>query len=558
MSRNVQFAARRPPTTDAALECPLPPLPEGWSSLARAFLQQARRCWVRPALSDSTGANLTYGQTLIRALACARLLERTLGPEPYVGLLIPPMVPSAIANIALTLLGKIPVNLNYTSHQSLVDSAIDQCGIRYVLTSQKVLDKFKIRPKGTLLFLEGLRDQIGLGDKLWATAVGRLAPESALGWWLAGLRSENLDATATVMFTSGSTADPKGVVLTHRNILSNIHQVSRHIELLPNEVMLGILPFFHAFGFTIGIWTILCLGKRVVYHFNPLDARIIGNLCAEHKVTMLVGTPTYMRSYLQRCDPAQFCSLVHLVLGAEKLKPELARDIREKLGIEALEGYGCTELSPVVSANVPQERRVRGGRRISGHRPGTVGLPLPGTIVKAVDPETGADLARGVEGMIVVGGPQVMAGYLNQPEATARVLQEGWYSTGDLGYVDADGFLKITDRLSRFSKVGGEMVPHAAVEAAIMETTGVTEQCVAVTALPDPKRGERLIVLYTELGASPEVVYRRLTASPLPRLWLPAAEDFVAVDMIPVLGTGKVDLRRLREIAAERAGGCLA
>jgi acyl-[acyl-carrier-protein]-phospholipid O-acyltransferase/long-chain-fatty-acid--[acyl-carrier-protein] ligase len=293
-----------------------------------------------------------------------------------------------------------------------------------------------------------------------------------------------------------------------------------------------------------------------------LEARVVGRLCAEHKVSLLIGTPTYMRSYLQRCDPAQFSSLVHLVLGAEKLKPELARDIRATLGIEALEGYGCTELSPVVSVNVPHDRLLGDGRRVVGHRLGTVGLPLPGTIVKTVDPETGSDLPHGAEGMIVVKGPQVMAGYLNRPEATARVLRDGWYSTGDLGYVDADGFLKITDRLSRFSKVAGEMVPHAAVEAAIREVTGATEQCVAVTALPDPKRGERLYVLHTDLGLSPEEVHRRLHAGPLPRLWLPSADDFVEVEELPVLGTGKVDLRRLRELAAarsgERSGVCLA
>jgi acyl-[acyl-carrier-protein]-phospholipid O-acyltransferase/long-chain-fatty-acid--[acyl-carrier-protein] ligase len=502
--------------------------------------------------------NLTYGQTLIRALACARLLKRTLGPEPYVGLLIPPMVPAAVANIALTFLGKIPVNLNYTANQDLINSAIDQCGIKHVLTSPKVLDKFHLRPQGTLLFLEDLRARANLADKLWAAAVGHLAPESALGAVLPGLRDEDLDATATVIFTSGSTGDPKGVVLSHRNILSNIHQINRHIELLPAEVVLGILPFFHAFGFTIGIWTILCLGKKIVYHYNPLEARAIGNLCAEHQVTMLVGTPTYMRSYLQRCDPAQFSSLVHLLLGAEQLKPELARDVRERLGIEAMEGYGCTELSPVVAANVPHDRILRDGRRIHGHRPGTVGLPVPGTIVKTVDPETGADLPRGVEGMIVVKGPQVMAGYLNRADVTEQVVKDGWYSTGDLGYVDADGFIKITDRLSRFSKVAGEMVPHGAVEAAIRDVTGANEQCVAVTALPDPKRGERLFVLHTDLGAPAEEVHRRLTGSTLPRLWLPSAEDFVPVDEIPVLGTGKVDLRRLRELAAERAGCCLA
>ena len=237
-------------------------------------------------------------------------------------------------------------------------------------------------------------------------------------------------------------------------------------------MVLGILPFFHSFGFTVTLWTVLCLGKRVVYHFNPLDAKIIGTLCEKHGVTLLDGHADFMRTYLQRCEPKQFATLVHLILGAEKLKPELAREIQEKLGIEPMEGYGCTELSPVVAVNTPHEMTLPDGRTVHGNRPGTVGLPLPGTAVKTVDPETGPTSRAGREGMILVKGPQVMVGYLNRPEATAKVLKDGWYTTGDLGYVDADGFLKITDRLSRFSKIGGEMVPHMAVESAIMEATG--------------------------------------------------------------------------------------
>jgi acyl-[acyl-carrier-protein]-phospholipid O-acyltransferase/long-chain-fatty-acid--[acyl-carrier-protein] ligase len=534
---------------------PLPPLPEHWRSLPRVFVHQARALGSRTALSDSTGATLTYGQTLLRALALGRVLSRTLGPAPNVGLLIPPTVPSAVANLALALWGKVPINLNYTASQTLVDSSIEQSGITHVLTSAKVLDRFKITPKGTLVFLEDLREKVGLADKLWAATVARLVPIAAMGAFLPGLSGDHLDAPATVIFTSGSTGDPKGVVLSHRNVLSNVHQIGQHVRLLPDETVLGILPFFHSFGFTVTLWTVLCLGKRVIYHFNPLDAKIIGSLCEKHGVTMIVGTPTFLRTYLQRCDPKQFATLVHLILGAEKLKPELARDIREKLGIETMEGYGCTELSPVVSVNTTHEVTLGDGRVVHGNRPGTVGLPLPGTRIKTVDPETGADLPAGTEGMVLVAGPQVMVGYLNRPEVTAGVVKDGWYTTGDIGVVDADGFLKITDRLSRFSKIGGEMVPHLAVESAIVEVTGSNEQGVAVTSVPDPRRGERLCVLYTDLGMPVDEVYRRLSAGVLPRLWIPSAEDFFAVEAIPVLGTGKVDLRRLRELAVERPGG---
>jgi len=461
-------------------------------------------------------------------------------------------VPSAVANIALALWGKIPVNLNYTASQDLINSSIDQCGITHVLTSGKVLDRFKVTPKGKLVLLEEIPKQVTLADKIWAAAVSKIVPIGMLSLFLPGLRNERLETTATVIFTSGSTGDPKGVVLSHGNILKNIFQFFNQLQLLPDESVLGILPFFHSFGFTVTLWTPLCLSKRVVYHFNPLDAKIIGNLCEKHQVTLLPASPTFFRAYLHRCDPKQFATLVHLVLGAEKLKPEFAREIRDKLGIEPLEGYGCTELSPVVAVNVPYDVTLADGRKIFGNHPGTVGLPLPGTRIKVVDPNTGVELPPGVEGMILVSGPQVMVGYLNRPEATEKVLKDGWYTTGDLGYLDPDGFLKVTDRLSRFSKIGGEMVPHMAVEAAIAEVAGANDQQVAVTSLPDPKRGERLCVIHAPLEVSNEEVCRRLNASSLPRLWIPSVDDFVQVDEIPVLGSGKIDLRRLREIAAER------
>ena len=372
---------------------------------------------------------------------------------------------------------------------------------------------------------------------------------------LPGLAGGNLDAVATVIFTSGSTGDPKGVVLSHRNILNNVLQIEEQVHLLPDEVLLGILPFFHSFGFTVTIWTALALGKKVVYHFNPLDARGIGKLSEQHKVTLIAGTPSFTRFYLKSCPAEQFKTLTHLILGAEKLKPELFRDLQNWLGIEPMEGYGTTELSPVVAVNVPSEVTLADGRKVHGNRPGTVGLPVPGTRIKTVDPETGQDLPHGCEGIIAVKGPQVMVGYLNKPEATASVVKDGWYLTGDLGYVDPDGFLKITDRLSRFSKIAGEMVPHVGVESAILQATGADDNQVAVTAIADSKHGERLCVLHTPLSKSADEIHKALMAAQIPRLWIPSVRDFIPVEEIPITGTGKVDLRRLREIAQAERGG---
>lgn len=531
---------------------PLSPLPREWRSLAHAFVKRARLHPARVAMRDSSGAELTFGQTFLRAVALSRVLARNLGDEEFVGLMLPPAVPSAVANLAVGFLGKVPVNLNFTTNQEIIDSAVNQCGIRRVITSGRVLEKCPIRPSAPLLLLEDVPAQVRLSDKLQAAFIARVAPESMIPRLLPGIAARNLDSLATVIFTSGSTGEPKGVMLSHRNVLSNIHQIEEQVHLHDNEVILGILPFFHSFGFTVGLWTPLALGKTVVYHPNPLDARIIGKLSEANGVTMIAGTPSFTRLYIKNCPASQFKTLTHLLLGAEKLKTETYRDIKQAFGIEPMEGYGTTELSPVVSVNIPDDMTMPGGHKLHGNRPGTVGVPVPGTAIKTIDPETGEDLPAGTVGVICVKGPQVMVGYLNKPEATAAVLRNGWYSTGDLGYVDPDGFLKITDRLSRFSKIAGEMVPHMGVESAIMAAAGADENQVAVTSVPDAKQGERLRVLHTELGMTPEEVRRRLIAAEVPRLWIPSTRDFIRIDEIPITGTGKLDLRALRELAQEQ------
>jgi acyl-[acyl-carrier-protein]-phospholipid O-acyltransferase/long-chain-fatty-acid--[acyl-carrier-protein] ligase len=541
-------AAREVPDT------PMSPLPSGWRSLPRAFIAAARRYRDRVAMTDTTGATITYGEALLRSLALGRVLHRKLDRREYVGVFLPPTVPAAVANLALAMQGKIAVNLNYTAGQEVLDSSIQQCEITQVLTSRRALSKFEVKPNAELIYLEDIPKQVTTADKVFAGAVARVVPGFLLGAFLPGLRGESHDRTATIIFTSGSTGDPKGVILTHGNILNNVHQINTQLALHDSEVVLGVLPFFHSFGYTVTIWTVLCLGKKAVYHFNPLDARIVGNLCQEHGVTLMVSSPTFMRNYAKKCDREQFATVRLPVLGAEKLKPELAAEIRERLGIEPLEGYGCTETGPGAAVNVPEEKRTPDGRMVPGNRPGTVGMLFPGTMVKTTDPDTGAELPRGATGLVHIKGPQVMKGYLKRPEATARVLKDGWYNTGDLGFQDADGFLSITGRISRFSKIGGEMVPHERVESAILSVATGEHPHVAVTAVSDPRRGERLVVLYNDLGLSIPEVYQRLIASGLPKLWIPSADDFVRVESIPLLGTGKLDLQGIRRLAEEHAG----
>jgi acyl-[acyl-carrier-protein]-phospholipid O-acyltransferase/long-chain-fatty-acid--[acyl-carrier-protein] ligase len=316
--------------------------------------------------------------------------------------------------------------------------------------------------------------------------------------------------------------------------------------------MLGILPLFHSFG-TMSTWFALSSGQGVVCHPSPLDAAAIGALVARYRVTMMLTTPTFLQLYLRRCSPAQFGSLRIVLAGAERLTESVARAFEDQFGVRPLEGYGTTECSPVVAASTLDFRAP--GYYQPGSRRGTVGQPLPGIAVRVVDLDTGVVAPPGKPGMLLVRGPNVMKGYLGRDDLTAQVMRDGWYVTGDVAIHDEDGFLKITDRLSRFSKLGGEMVPHGTVEEALQKAWGKAEPVFAVTAVPDPRKGERLAVLHTLDAAAIPAILEKAAASGLPNLFLPRRDAFVRVDQLPLLGTGKIDLRAVKDTAAAALAG---
>lgn len=524
----------------------------------RRFLRMARRNLFRSKIADSSGMELTGGRLLTAALVLRRLLRRVLDDdERTVGLLLPPSVGAVIANAAVTLAGRAAVNLNYTLSDGEVDYCIRQAGIRRVLTSRRFLEKRPINFHAEAVHLEDFRGRAGRWDKLASLIAAYLLPAAVLERRL-GLNRTGPDELLTVIFTSGSTGEPKGVMLSHRNVGSNLDGVEQRFHISRDDVVLGVLPFFHSFGYTANLWLALNLDPRVVYHFNPVDARTVGKLCREHGVTITMATPTFLRTWMKRCEPEQFTTLDTVVVGAEKMPLELAAAFKEKFGIEPTEGYGTTELSPVAAANVPEHRLTAGEG--PGTKLGTVGRPFPGVEAKIVHPETGEDLGPGGEGLLFIKGPNVMQGYLNLPEKTAEVLRDGWYNTGDIARIDADGFIKITGRQSRFSKIGGEMVPHVRIEQELAkivdESAGddaEAEVQLAVTAVPDEKKGERLIVLHRPLSKPVEQLRSELADAGLPNLWIPAHESFIEVEEIPVLGTGKLDLKAVKQLALEKA-----
>ncbi|MFZ5877384.1 MAG: acyl-[ACP]--phospholipid O-acyltransferase [Nitrospirota bacterium] len=512
--------------------------------LHRRFIRVAKRRWFSFCMTDASGRRLTYGQTLVGGLLVARWLAAKRPDEPLIGLLFPSSIAGALANLAVSLAGRAPVNLNFTTGREAMDSAIEQCGIRTIITSRIFLTKAKLEERPGMVFFEDLVKAVGLRHKLAWFLIAAALPSRAVAA-LADHAAPDPRRLATVIFSSGSTGTPKGVMLSHHNVLSNIESLAQIFWVTRQDRVLGALPFFHSFGFTGTLWFPLLCGFGAVYHPNPLDAKALGELVATHRATILISTPTFYNAYLRKCTKEQFASIRYAMVGAEKLREPLAAAFRDTYGIDLLEGYGCTEMSPVVAVNVPNVDHH--AERQTGLKPGTVGHPIPGVAARVVDPDTREPLPQGAEGLLLVKGSNRMMGYLGQDEKTAEALHDGWYVTGDIGSIDEDGFLRITDRLSRFSKIGGEMVPHLKVEEAVNHILG--DHACVVTAVPDEQKGERLIVLYTRRDITPEALWTHLSRTDLPKLWVPKRDSFYVIEKIPVLGTGKVDLRAAKVLA---------
>jgi acyl-[acyl-carrier-protein]-phospholipid O-acyltransferase/long-chain-fatty-acid--[acyl-carrier-protein] ligase len=517
-------------------------------TLHRSLISTAHRSPFRFAMADKRRPRMKWAGVLLSSIFLARRLRSEWEGQEMVGILLPPSVPGALVNFAAMLCGKVPVNLNYTLSEEALASCCAQCKLETVVTTKLLLERIPMKLPGKTILLEQVAASPKLGEKIVALLLWFL-PGRSIERSLAGRDPKTIDDLATVIFSSGSTGEPKGVMLTHYNLASNIGQMAQTFMFDRKDCMLGVLPFFHSFGFTVTLWLPAVLGISVVYHPSPLDFGAIGELVRDYRVTFLLATPTFLQAYMRRCSPEDFGSLQYVVVGAEKLPERLALDFEERFGIRPLEGYGATECSPVVSVNT---RDFRGpGFRQVGAKLGRIGHPLPGVSVRIVDPDTGTPLPFDKPGMLLVRGPNVMSGYLGNPEKTAEVLRNGWYVTGDIASMDEDGFLTITDRLSRFSKIGGEMVPHIKIEDQLHELADTTEQSFAVAGVPDGKKGERLVVLHTLSDDAVKPVLEKLSSAGLPNLWLPRRSDFFHVDELPHLGTGKLDLRRIREIAAQ-------
>ncbi len=514
--------------------------------LGQAFIATARRNWRRPAISDTLGRRLTFGRTLAAALALGDRLAPHLRGQSAVGILLPPSAGGALANLALALRRLPTVNLNFTVSAEAFRSAMAQAGVQTVVSSRAFLEK--VQPPAELpglLLLEDLLAGLSTWRRLAALLRARCWPVAHLS----PARGFRADELATIIFSSGTTGEPKGVMLSHHNLRSNVEALALVFRPRSDDVIAATLPLFHSFGFTAGLWFPLLTGMRVAYHPSPLEPARIAQMVREEHCTALFATPTFLLGYLRRAAPDDLRSLRHLITGAEKLKPRLADAFEERFGIRPREGFGATELSPVALLSLPDVGDPNDPDAQTGWKPGSVGHPVPGVAVRIVDPESGARLPNGTPGMLLVRGPNVMVGYLGKPEKTAEAVRDGWYWTGDIATVDDDGFVTITDRLARFSKIGGEMVPHMAIEEEYLRALGRADLILAVTAIPDERKGERLVVLHTAEAGDAASLHAIIERAELPNLWKPARDAYRQVDALPLTATGKLDLKGLRQLA---------
>ena len=523
----------------------------------KAWLSSAKEVGSKLCMADSTGVELSGDRFITGVFMIASKLKPQLKETQNVGLLLPTSVGGSMGNMAVMSLGKTVVNLNYSSAEASLHHALKIANITKVVASKQFVAKLKAKgfdlsevlKEVEVIYLEELKEQMSKVKGLLTLGLVKLLPTWMLS--LLYVKGAKLEDTAAILFSSGSEGTPKGIELSHKNMMGNIKQAITLINPDDNDVMLGTLPIFHSFGLTVTTLLPLIEGIPVVCHPDPTDGFGIGKVAAKYEATMLFATATFFRLYTRnkKLHPLMFKNLRMVIAGAEKLPKEIRDDFKAKFGHDIYEGYGATETTPVASINMPDVLLQDSWKPQIGHKVGTVGLPVPGSSFKIVDPESFEELATGEEGMILIGGTQIMKGYIGDPEKTASVIKEldgiRWYVTGDKGRLDEDGFLTIVDRYSRFAKVAGEMVSLGLVEREIAKVLGEDDQ-IAISALPDAKKGEKLVLLL-EGDMELDTLKEKVKFIEMNALFVPS--EYYKVEELPKLGTGKADFKGAKKLA---------
>ena len=528
-------------------------------NLAYALLLGLKKHGRNKVIDGKDGAEMRYDKVLAIAIALAAHLRKETRKN-RVGIVLPPGIGGLIANVAVLLAGKIPVNINFTAGRPAIEYAIKAADIDRFVTADIFVRKaqqFPWPPSRQLILIERLLPRMKPAIASWLV-LSKILPASLLALVL-GVPRRGGCAEALLLFTSGSSGNPKGVVLSHRNLIANVIQFGSRLGLTRSDSILGSLPLFHSFGCTVTLWYPIIAGVDLVTYPSPLETKKLGELIEKHRVSLMIATPTFLRGYLRGVNREALASIKLCVTGAEKLPATVAEAFEMKFGKRVFEGYGLTETSPVSNVNLPNPLPL--GEEASGyvwlpsHRQGSVGQMVPGLAIRITHPETYAPQSIHSSGMIWFKGANIFEGYLGDEQRTKEVKDsQGWFRTGDVGRVDMDGFLYIEGRLSRFSKIGGEMVPHETVEDALVKTLGLeneTTRKIAVVGVPDPDKGEALVLL-TAMPGGPEhqeildLRYRLLERG-MPPLWIP--KKMIRVSEIPILSSGKLDVQACEKVA---------
>src|SRR6266436_2724811 len=503
------------------------------------------------AVIDGTDyTELSRSKLLGAAAALSRHLRKEF-PDERIAIVLPASKGSMLANLAVTLANKVPVDLNFTMGRAANESCCRRANLRVAISATQFMDRLKDFPWPERILkldelLPGMKRQIIFW---WIISV--LAPPRLL-LGLLQIPKAGGHTEAVLLFTSGTTGEPKGVVISHRNVVGNVSQFRQLLDARETDAILASLPFFHTFGSTVTLWYPLIEGVRIVSYPNPLEAAKNAALIEQYKLTFLLATPTFLRMYLRKAEPHQLRSLGLIITGAEKLPLDLASHFEKRFDKKVFEGYGLTETAPVVSTNLPDPKPKKPGEHVQpSSRLGSVGRLAPGIAAEIREPETDRKLSLYETGMLWLRGPNIFEGYLHDPKRTAEVLSDGWLKTGDIGRFDEDGFLYIEGRLSRFSKIGGEMVPHEAIEQKIIDLlqfSGRDERPLAIVGVQDEAKGEALVLL-SAVDIDLADLRKKLQDAGVPNLWIP--KHVQRVDAIPVLASGKLDLKKCNEVVAE-------
>ena len=498
------------------------------------------------------GSELKFTKVFGAGAALSKIINKATNSN-RVGIVLPPGKGGLVANLAVLLSGKVPVNLNFTAGSDAIKSSIQQAGLDQIITAQAFVDKYPNFPwpdKNKILLIEKVLPSLKPKIIFWLIALKIFSAKSLAS--MLRLSTKGGNDEAVLLFTSGSSGNPKGVVLSHKNILSNVTQFGSRLDLDQDDKILGCLPLFHSFGSTVTLWYPMLEGIDLVTYPSPLEPPKLAELIEEYKVTLLLATPTFLRGYMRRVDPEKLDTIKFVVTGAEKLPKRLAEAFESKFQKKVMEGYGLTETSPVTNVNIPNVTAQNKSELIKSERFGSVGQFLPGIAVRITEPNDDSPLPINSSGMIWLRGPNIFKEYLDLPSQTQEVIKGGWFRTGDIGRVDEDGFLYIEGRLSRFSKIAGEMVPHETVESHINKALSYDsedEKKIAVIGIPDEAKGEALVLLSTEEMGDESVksLRQKLLDLGVAALWIP--KKIIKVDSIPSLASGKLDIKGCEDLA---------